>query len=65
MGIATINVEVQVIHATFNFNLYGKPQSAYPIIKYVEIFVGLCMLIVENASTCAQAIFGSINACLR
>jgi hypothetical protein len=23
------------------------------------------MLIVEKASTCAQAIFGSINACLR
>jgi hypothetical protein len=65
MGIATINVEVQVIHATFNFNLYGKPQSAYPIIKYIEIFVGLCMLIVEKASTCAQAIFGLINARLR
>jgi hypothetical protein len=65
MGIVTINVEGQVIHATFNFNLYGKPQSVYPTIKDIEIFVGLCMLIVEKASTCAQAILGSINACLR
>jgi hypothetical protein len=27
MGIATINVDSQVIPSTFNFNFYGKPQS--------------------------------------
>ncbi len=65
MGNVAINAEGWTIHATFNFNLHEKPWGAQPTIKDIEFFVGLRMLIVEEASTCAQAIFGSIDACLR
>ncbi len=65
MGIAIINVEGWTIHATFNFNLHGKPQNAQPTIKDIEFFVALCMLIIEEASTCVEVIFGSIDARLR
>ncbi len=53
MGIDVVNVKGQIIHATFNFNFHGKPRSAQPIIKKIEYFIGLCMLINEETSTCA------------
>jgi hypothetical protein len=65
MGIVVVNVEGRTIHATFNFNLHGKSLNAQPIIKDIEYFAGLCMLIIEEVSTCAQAILGSIDACLK
>jgi hypothetical protein len=65
MGIIVIIVKGQIIHVTFNFNLHGKPQSAQPPIKDIEIFVGPFLLIIEKASTCAQVSLQSIDACLR
>jgi hypothetical protein len=65
MGIIAIIVKGQIIHVTFNFNLHGKPQSAQPRIKDIEIYVGPCLLIIEKASTCAQVSLRLIDACLR
>ncbi len=65
MGIVPINVEGWTIHATLNFNFHQKPQNAQPTIKDIEYFVGLRMLIIEEALACAQAIVGSIDAHLR
>jgi hypothetical protein len=65
MGIVVVNAEGRTIHATFNFNLHGKSLNAQPTIKDIEYFAGLRMLIIEEASTCAQAILGSIDVCLK
>ncbi len=51
--IVAINVEGWTSHATFNFNLHGKPWGAQPTIKDIEYSVGLRMLIIEKVSTCA------------
>jgi hypothetical protein len=64
-GNCCFNAKGQTIHATFNCNLDGKPQSAQPTIKDIEYFVGLRMLIIEEVSTSAQAILGSMDALLR
>jgi hypothetical protein len=60
MEIVIVNVEGWTIHATFNFNLHGKPWNAKPTIKDIENFIGLHMLILEKASTCVQKFLGSI-----
>jgi hypothetical protein len=49
----------------FNFNLHGKPQNAQPTIKDIEILVGICLVIIEKASKCAQVILELIDVHLR
>jgi hypothetical protein len=53
MGIVVISVGGRTIHATFIFNLHGKPRNAQPTIKNIEYFAGLHMLMIEDPSTCA------------
>jgi hypothetical protein len=65
MRITMVNAGGQTIHATFNFCLNNKPRSAQPTAKEVEMFAELCLLIIEEVSTCAQAFLGSIDGCLR
>jgi hypothetical protein len=65
MGIVAVNVEGQAIHSTFNFNLNGKPCTSHPIVADIQAFVGLRLLIIEEASTCVRALLGSIDARLR
>ncbi len=65
MQIVVINVKGWTIHAMFNFNLHGKPQNAQPTIKDIEILVGICLVIIEKASKCAQVILELIDVHLR
>jgi hypothetical protein len=62
MGIATISSDGRTIHAEFKFNLNHKPKNVQPLTKEVEIFAGLCLLIIEEASTCVQSLLGSIDS---
>ncbi len=54
-----MSVEGHIIHATFKFNLNGKPH------RNIEAFVGLHLLIIEEALTCSRAFLGSTDVCLR
>lgn len=65
MGIATMSAEGHTIHATFKFNLNGKPHGQQFIVRNIEAFVGLHLLIIEKASTCSKSFLGSTDVCLR
>jgi hypothetical protein len=65
MGIAALNAKSQTIHTTFNFSLNNKPKSIQSTTKEIEMFSGLHLLIIKEASMCAQALLGSIDGCLR
>lgn len=57
MKIVAMNAEGRTIHATFNSNLNNKQRNTQSIAK--EMFAGLHLSIIEEGSTCAQALFRS------
>jgi hypothetical protein len=57
-----LKVEQFMQHSTL---ISIKSHKTQPTIKDIEYFVGLRMLIIEEALACAQAIVGSIDVHLR
>jgi hypothetical protein len=60
MGIAVVSADGRTIHAMFNLN--HKPKNVQPLTKKIETFASLRLLVIEEASTCAQSILGSIDS---